>query len=380
MPTQEFSLPTTDGVTQLHGDLITPSGLQNATGALLMVPGGGFTERDGFLGDSYTEADLMFRRIANRVVDSGLIVARHDNRGVTGHELSIGPSKDSPDPQGDTERYFASCVDFKIRRTVTPESLIDDAELAYQFTTNHPKVDATRIVVFAHSEAGIHVCRLIDQKRIAPHGVILAGTPVGSPVEILRWQMIDRYVDEVMSWDSDADGLVSSADVSSSYGESFLIEVGLTEDDLTPPDGQWSRTALKTFFTARYEEAKAKALNTSDESGYPHADDDTLFDFVMASNRWWKQWFIDDRSTLGLLRNYQGHLSFHFGEIDRQFSAQREVDSVTTGTASLFTTPQVTLHESRGHAFASNKPISGPMDMAAEDIFVAQITSMLQDN
>jgi hypothetical protein len=100
----------------------------------------------------------------------------------------------------------------------------------------------------------------------------------------------------------------------------------------------------------------------------------------MASDRWWKQWFIDDRSTLGLLEEYEGHLAFHFSEIDRQFSPRNEIARVASGAVSLSVAPQITLHESRGHAFALNKPISGPMDIEAEDIFFSQITSMLQDN
>ena len=142
---------------------------------------------------------------------------------MPGHELSIGLTKESADPQGDSERYFEECVDVSVRRTVTPESLVDDAEVVYQFVEQHPRIDPARIVVFTHSEAGLHLCRLIGTERVNPRGIVIAGTPVGSPIEILRWQMIDRYVDVVMNWDSDGGGLVSKADVSSSYRDSFLI-------------------------------------------------------------------------------------------------------------------------------------------------------------
>jgi hypothetical protein len=47
MQTEEFALPTTDGVTQLRGDVIIPDGSREPVAALLMIPGGGFTERDG---------------------------------------------------------------------------------------------------------------------------------------------------------------------------------------------------------------------------------------------------------------------------------------------------------------------------------------------
>jgi dienelactone hydrolase len=378
MQTEEFSLPISDGTTQIRGDVISPDGLQEPTGTLLMIPGGGFTERDGFLGDSYTGADLMFRRIAHRVVNAGLVVTRYDNRGVTGHELSIGLTKNSSDQHSDPERYFASCVDFVTRQTVTAESLLDDAALVYQFVSEHPNVDPSRIVVFAHSGAGIHVCRLIGSNRINPTGIVLAGTPVGSPIEILRWQMIDRYVGVVMSWDRDGDGNVSVSDVTNSYGDSYFIEVGLIEDDLTPANGQWSKLELIAFFTERYEEDKTKALATPDEAAYPPAEDDTRLNYVLASNRWWKRWFLDGTSSLELLRKYTGHLAFHFGEIDRQFSSELEVARVADGVSSLSVIPNVTLHPGRGHAFDSSKPLAGPMDNEAEEMFVQEITAMIQ--
>jgi hypothetical protein len=79
-----------------------------------------------------------------------------------------------------------------------------------------------------------------------------------------------------------------------------------------------------------------------------------------------------------LLREYFGHLSIHFGEIDRQFCPELEVARVADGASSLSVIPKVTLHPGRGHAFASSKPLAGPMDNEAEEIFVREINSMIQ--
>ena len=132
------------------------------------------------------------------------------------------------------------------------------------------------------------------------------------------------------------------------------------------------------MLTARYEEFRTKALSIPEDAVYPHAEDDALPDFVLASNGWWKQWFVDDTSALSLLEDFSGQLAFHFGEIDRQFSAQLEVTRIANGQNSLSTLPQVTLHPARGHAFATGKPIAGPMDDEAEEILVEQIVSMLK--
>ena len=363
--------------------------LGKSTGALLMVPGGWFVERDGFMGETYTEADLMYLRIARRVHEGGFIVARYDNRGVRGNEFSIGIKKESADPFADTKRYLEHCVDSEVRQSVTPETQVSDLATAYRFVSGHPEVDPANVVVFAHSEGGIHVARLIGQKKNAknpfnPKGIVFAAAIAGSPSEVMRWQLVDRYVDEVMRWDRDGDGVVNKSDVEACFGASYLHEVGVSEKSLSPPTTGWTEAKLRQFFAASYEEQKSAALLVPDDVPFPLKDESTdgqteenKIEYVAASHRWLKQFYRDDTAMVSLLKTFRGRVAYHFAELDRQLSFENEIAHVTANAQSLGCDVKTVVHEKRGHAFASSKPVSGPMDVEAEDLFVAEIIGML---
>ena len=378
MNPQPFSIPTEDHVAELCGGLTIPDGLSKPTGALLIVPGGWFTERDGFFGDSYTEADLMYLRLGRRIASQGYIVARYDNRGVSGNEFTIGLQKDSYDPTADSEHYLQTCVNSQVRRSVTPESLTCDVKTVYRHIAEHAAVDPRNVVIFAHSEGGLHVARSIGDARINPKGIVFAGVITESPQAILRWQMIDKYVDEVMRWDSDNDGQVSSLDVRTNIGSSFFSEVGISATDLQPQTDAWTENELRDFFESRYEREKHLAMSISDEMPYPLSNDEP-FRFVAASHRWWKQWFVNGTTTMELLRDFDGPITYHFGEIDSQLLASRQIEYLKKRADKMKRPPNYVLHELCGHAFGKSKPANGPMAKESEDILCDDIVGMLQE-
>lgn len=374
---EAFSISTDDGAAQLHGEFMLPEASSPMTGALLIVPGGWFADRDGFMGDSYTEADLMYLRIARRIRDSGFVVARYDNRGVTGNEFRIGLTSNRTDPVADTERYLKTCIDADIRRSVTAETLAADSASVFRYVAERRGVDPGSIVVFAHSEGGLHVARSIGNGTINPKGIVFAGTTILSPVANMKWQMVDRYVQEVLGWDRDHDGRVSDDDVAQAFGDSFLAEVGFSEEALHPNRDHWSQAELSAYFADGYENEKRVALSAADDAPYPCAGYDDQR-YVVASNRWYKQWFVDETPTLDLLCDYHGRIALHYGEIDRQVSIGRETDYIETFTGKMIREPKVVIHRSRGHAFAFSKPFAGPMDDESEDVLAGEIVAMLR--
>ena len=343
----------------------------------MIVPGGWFMERDGFTGNSYTAADFMYLRIARRAVAAGFVVARYDNRGVSGNELSLGLGAESNDPKADAEKYLHACIDAELRRSVTPESLAADAGVVYQHLTRHGVASPSNIVVFAHSEGGFHVARLIAAERIDPQGLLFAAVTARSPSESFRWQMVDRYVQQVLTWDGNGDGRVTKSDVIAGYESSMFPAVGITERELYPTSDCWREADLREYFAARYEAEKRAALETDDHASFPRLEEND-FQYVAASYRWWKQWFIDDRSTLELLSKYDGHLSFHFGELDSQIAVPLDVRYIDEYSVSMRRRPSVVVHRSAGHAFRVGQPTDGPMDKQSEDRIVADIIAMLR--
>lgn len=371
---RSFSITTDDGKAQLNGDFMEPADASQRRGAVLIVPGGWFTERDGFMGDTYTDEDLMYLRLANRICNAGFAVARFDNRGVTGNELTIGLTASSGDEMADSVRYIDACIDSNARSSVSPQTQASDVATVVQHLIKSCAVAPESLVIFAHSEGGIHVARCIAQGVIKPRGVVFAGTSMLSPVKIMRWQMVDRYVDEVMRWNRNDDGTVAVDDVKASFNGSFLSEVGITQQELLPLDGFWTRESLHIFFERRYDLEKHQTLQLDDDAPYPE-DESTL---VVSSSSWLKQWFIDDTSTVTLLEKFDGRISLHYGEIDRQLSVTLEAEAIDSIKDKMSAAIKVVVHVSRGHAFASKKPIAGPMETDSEDLLIGDIIDMFE--
>jgi hypothetical protein len=51
-------------------------------------------DRDGYMGGSGTERDLIYRDLARDIVAAGTAVVRYDNRGVRCNEMTMPPCPD----------------------------------------------------------------------------------------------------------------------------------------------------------------------------------------------------------------------------------------------------------------------------------------------
>jgi hypothetical protein len=58
---------------------------------VVIVPGGWFMDRDGYMGNSGTEQDLIYRHLARDILAAGVVVVRHGNRGVRCNEMTMPP-------------------------------------------------------------------------------------------------------------------------------------------------------------------------------------------------------------------------------------------------------------------------------------------------
>lgn len=90
--TSQFEIPTRDRRTYLKGQIDLPTGENSSQfPAVLIVNGGWFMERDGFMGNSGTERDFVYRELAKNLVAAGIAVMRYDNRGVRCNEMTMSP-------------------------------------------------------------------------------------------------------------------------------------------------------------------------------------------------------------------------------------------------------------------------------------------------
>ncbi len=284
----------------------------------------------------------------------------------------------SPDGSSDLDRarhYVRHCLNLDIRQGVTPQNILDDVELVYRQMVRESRLEGTPVLVLAHSEGTLNVARLVAQGRIEPDGVLALCGLTESPVGILKWQVIDRYVEAVMAWDRNADGRVTSEEVRTGYSEDGIFSgVGILVDELLPSGNGWTESSLRAFFTSRYLEMKSEALATDDAVSYPRPS--LELEFVIASNAWWKQWFTDEVGTLDLFRNYHGRLAYHLGEIDSQCPGGRQLEFARSRLGGFHQEPSFVLHPNRGHNLRSGDSLMGPMDESALESLVHDLVGM----
>lgn len=379
MLSHPFEIPSRDGRALLAGQVDLPAGPTGRYPTVLMVPGGWFMERDGWMGNSGTERDLIYRELARAFTASGMAVVRFDNRGVQGNELTMPPCPAGLSEVEAAEHYLNSCVNPKVRSTVTVQTQQDDIEDVWRFASGHASVDPVRFVIWAHSEGALNTARLIGAERIDPRGLIFVGAAVEDPAGLFHWQVVARYAERVMTWDADGDGLVTLADVQREFpGDSIFAAVGMSPEVVRPVNGHWTRETIHARFAAEYEALKAAALSMPDEASYPVAAPGVQL--VAASRNWWKQWFVDTTPTIDHLPDYGGRSSFHWGEIDSQMPSERQLafakERIQAGN--FRNSPALILHRGRGHSLRTGEPAAGPMDGAAIELLVEEAKEILK--
>jgi hypothetical protein len=379
MTTQPFEIPTRDGRTALTGQVDLPAvGGAARHPVVLMVPGGWFMDRDGYMGGSGTERDLIYRDLAKDIVSAGIAVVRYDNRGVRCNEMTMPPCPDGRSELEVSKHYLNACVDPDVRQTVTVQTQMDDVEDVWTFSISHPQIDPTRALIWAHSEGGLNTSRLIGAQRISPRGVIFVCTGTESPAGGVHFQMVDSYAARVMQWDDDGDGRVTEAEVDRHYPTDQLFPaVAIGKEKLQPPSGGWTLVTVREHFSRIYEETKSAAFAKPDHAPYP--DPAPEFRMVAASNKWWKQWFEDTTPMIDHLARYGGHASFHIGGIDSQSPGELQFAFAERRIkAGIFARrPRLVFHERRGHSLRTGEPAMGPMDDAVKACLVKEIEEVL---
>lgn len=343
-----------------------------------MVNGGWFMERDGFMGNSGTERDLVYLDLARDIVAAGIAVVRYDNRGVRRNEMTMPPCPIGSSDLEISRHYLNACIDAGLRQTVSVQTQMDDVEAVWNFTIKHGRLESKRVVIWAHSEGAMNVARLISAQRIDPLGIIMVGSGTGSPAEGFRYQTVDRYAEHLMRWDDDGDGRVTQADVDRHYGNDQLFPaVAINPTVLKPPGDGWTPETARDHFSRIYDETRATALAKPDEAPYP--DQWGEFRMIAASNNWWKQWFLDTKPMIDHFAEYGGHASFHLGEIDSQTAepSQWALAESRIRSGIFVRAPHVIFHPGRGHSLRTGEPAIGPMDEEAKACLINEIKEIL---
>ena len=108
---EHFAIRTTDGITDLRGQVDFPDSSSIGLPLLVVVSGGGPQDRDGYFGNSGTEDDLVYRQISRAAVESEFAVLRWDYRGVKCNEMTMPPCEGTNTELERAKQYCKLCLE-----------------------------------------------------------------------------------------------------------------------------------------------------------------------------------------------------------------------------------------------------------------------------
>mgnify|MGYP001579026250 CR=1 FL=1 len=381
MSADRFSIPTLDGRTVLRGQVDWPDPWPRGAGRLpllLIVPGGGFMDRDGQLGDSGSERDLVFRDLAAAATAAGIAALRWDSRGISCSGLTMPVCAGSATAEEGMQHFIDHCIDEPIRGGVTPENLLSDIEQVAGHAAHHPQIDPDRVVVWAHSEGTMNAARLVQAGRLVARGLVLVAPVIESPRASQWWLDVGRVVAAVMAWDADGDGRVSDADVRAGHPADVLFQMlGTPLEELLPDGDHWTAETLRARLDRRHADLASATLAADDAAPFAFPAVAGMPSPVYASFRWRKQWFRDDLPVIDLLTDFPGRIGFHFGAIDCQNPVARQVHLLAEKMPAFRRAPTWVVHPDRGHTLRAHHPLLGPLDREARDRLVQDVLAML---
>lgn len=162
-----------------------PSKNWTVKGVIFVVPG-----TNGFAEPNITQTNLSNKLtikhptdLAKTFVDAGYIYLTANYRGVRSFYECINQNEIVP------KAFVDNCVDLNIRKTLDFEKIEADIESALLFIKSKKELGAYPLIVTAVSEGGIHVSRLIQQKKINPVGIIGIGIPTTSAHDNIKTQI-----------------------------------------------------------------------------------------------------------------------------------------------------------------------------------------------
>ena len=375
---EPFAIPTADGLATLTGEVDFPydagsSDRQTPVPAVVMMPGTGLFDRDGLLGHSGSDADFLFRDLAQAFNAAGVAAVRFDYRGIHCNTRTMPPC---PNCRTNAEivAYFGrACIDSTVRGGVTPATVRGDLAQVFDYAQALPGIDPGRIAIFAHSEGTLNTARLVAERRIAPRTLVFMGLLGESAASIVHWQTVDRYL-RIFDWDADHDGTLSNAEIDVGYvTDPYFKEMGIPAGGLESPSGSWTQSSFTAVLNDAYAETKAAALAAADDAPYGLPDAGGI---VIASQSWWKQFFTDDVPVADLLTSFSGPIFVHNGVRDSQTPADREFPFVTVRLDQFAIPPLLRSYPGKGHSLGDN-PIYGPIAPDAKRAIVADLMTGL---
>ncbi len=361
--TTKFTFPSVDGEAQLSGYYSLPQNVEIKIPLVILVPGTGLFDSQVNFGKSKTEKDFIFLDLEKNLIRSGFAVIRFNYRGVYCNIKNQPECKDCQSDQDKIKHFLNSCFDFKIREKVTTQNIQKDIEQIYLWGLKQSQIDPEKVIMFGHSEGSIHISKLVKTRTIYPKGIIFMGGVTESAESIVKWQITDRLIDGIMSFDKDRNKKVTTAEIKAALPKSYLSVFPV--EQFLPPKGYWTRALLKGLVDRQYEELKKMTLAIEDTKPYGSGG------AIQASYQWWKMWFSDEDTVVDNLQDFKGAVIYHNGDFDSQTNANRQIKFFNNVKSENW---KFLVHERRGHTLGAD-PLFGPI---SEDSMILLMQSFAE--
>jgi len=372
---EPFRMTAADGI-PINGQIDFPAGAgsERPLPAVVMIAGTEAFDRDVHYGASDTDDDLLFRQLAVRLAERDIASVRYDFRGIHCSQRTM-PECEACETSADRRRHFvAHCVDNDVRRTVTWENARGDFLLVYEHARQHPRIDAERVVVLAHSEGSLHVSYLIGQRVIDPAGLVLIGMPAESPKSVVRWQLVSRQAAALI----EQIGGPGRSAITNEEIRDWCRSGGITEamcETYLAPDGSWTIELLAQAMKQR-EYLMLRQQWLSVDPSMPFAHHLAPYGGVFASFGWWQKWLTDETPVVERLAGYGGRIDVHLGDRDAATPVDRQRPILDAFRDAFGGELNVRVHADHGHALGVHAML-GPMTPEAESAVLDSVFSML---
>ncbi len=375
------SIPTSDKSTTLRVQVEYPPQKRSGKYPVVVVAGGMFSDRDGITDAGEIGGDvlpfLLFRQLSKQLLTMGFVVVRYDQRGISGNVYSCR--------EGMTlafSDYIMQCVDNKVRAKVNPKNIREDIESVFSYAAQLRGVDPNNIYVLGHSEASLHMSALIEEKRIAPVGLIFIAGIAESPARHLQWQAIDRFVDALPQADKNKDGIITNEEIHSLFMDERSVvnqQCQNCEKAFLSPTGSWRANDLA------HVRSRAEPIIYKDFFAYVNVSntDDHIVVYTISSTKvtyaslsWLSDRFNDKKPVIEKLDAYRGKGLFIFLSLDSQISVSRQIAAIEKSKFGLSHKAKIVTIDGFGHLLGKT-PGKGPVDPQAMNEVSAAIRAWL---